>query len=103
MTYHQILKRPPGWISRIGDEVKARSGRTTVCTLQAVPLYLDGLHAREARSPTLSIEEFRETVEEVGGSTVDGVVFFLWSDFLNQVLVDKDSRRLDVIRAARRA
>lgn len=102
MTYHQILKRPTEWIGHIGDEVKARSGRTTVCTLQAVPLYLDGMHAREGRAPSLSLEEFRDAVEAARSSSVDGVVFFVWSDFLNQVLVDKDTSRLDVIRAARR-
>ena len=50
MAYHQILKRPPEWIPRIGEEVKTRTGRTVVCTLQAVPLYVDGMHAKEKRA-----------------------------------------------------
>jgi hypothetical protein len=39
MSYHQILKRPPQWISRTTEEVKARRGRTDVCAL----LYSEGL------------------------------------------------------------
>lgn len=100
MTYHQILKRPTSWLPQIGEEVKNRSGRKTVCTLQARPLYLDGIHARENRSPTLSFEEFAEAVSAVEQSTVDGIVVFVWSDLLEEVLNQNDTRRVDAIRAA---
>jgi len=100
MTYHQILKRPVGWIPRIGEEVRRRSGRTTVCTLQARPLYLDGLYARDRRSPTLDPGEFAEAVRAVEGSGVDGVVVFVWSDLLEEVLRNNDTRRVDALRAA---
>lgn len=101
MTYHQILKRPTDWIPQIGSEVKARSGRKTVCTLQATPLYLEGMHAAENRSPTLDVEEFGRAVQSVAAAQdVDGVVVFLWSDFLGQVYHHNDSRRVDILRAA---
>ena len=99
MAYHQILRRPPEWIPRIGEEVKARTGRTTVCTLQAVPLYLDGMHAKEKRSRTLEAREFERATELVAQSGVDGMVFFIWTDFLRQLLDQGDSSRVDVIRS----
>jgi hypothetical protein len=98
MAYHQILKRPPAWIPHIGEEVKARTGRTTVCTLQAVPLYLDGIHTKERRAQTLDAEEFARATGLVAKSNVDGAVFFIWTDFLRQLLSQGDSSRVDVIR-----
>jgi hypothetical protein len=102
MTYHQILKRPSSWIGDIANEVKSRTDRTTVCTLQAAPLYLNGLHAGEGRTATLSVEDFQDCIEAVEASEADGAVFFVWSDFLRQLLTDGDSRRVDIIRAATR-
>lgn len=101
MTYHQILKRPVEWIPQIGGEVKRRSGRKTVCTLQAEPLYLHGMHAAEKRSTSLDFAEFERAVNAVeANSDIDGIVVFLWTDFLHQVYNLKDSRRIDLIRAA---
>lgn len=101
MTYHQILKRPVEWIPQIGREVKTRSGRKTVCTLQAAPLYLDGIHAKENRSRTLDVEEFKRAVYAAEATPeVDGVVVFLWSDFLHQVYNLSDTRRIDILRDA---
>lgn len=102
MTYHQILKRPASWIGDIANEVKSRSHRTTVCTLQAAPLYLNGIHASEERAATLSVEEFRDCIAAVEASEADGAVFFVWSDFLRQLSENGDSRRVDVIRAIAR-
>ncbi|MDH4136225.1 MAG: hypothetical protein OEW09_05840 [Anaerolineae bacterium] len=100
MTYHQILRRPASWIPQIGEEVKNRSGRKTVCTLQARPLYLDGIYAKDNRSPTLDAEEFAEAVGVVANSNLDGIVVFVWSDLLEEVLKQNDTRRVDAIRAA---
>lgn len=102
MTYHQILKRPTGWIPQIGQEVKLRSSRRTVCTLQAAPLYLHGMHAVENRSQTLGVEEFERAVDAVEAlDAIDGIVVFLWTDFLDQVYNQKDTRRIDIIRRAK--
>ena len=102
MTYHQILKRPTSWLPWIGEEMKARSGRKTVCTLQARPLYLEGIYADAGRSPTLDAEEFAEAVDALADSKVDGVVVFVWSDLLEETLRQNDTRRVDAIRAAAR-
>ena len=99
MAYHQILKRPPEWISRIGEEIKARTERTTVCTLQAVPLYLDGMHAKENRARILDAKEFERAIRLVANSSVDGMVFFIWTDFLRQLLDRGDTSRVDIIRS----
>jgi hypothetical protein len=100
MTYHQILKRPTGWIPQAGMEVKKRSGRRTVCTIQARPLYLSGIHARSSRSPTLDEEEFAEAANAVESSGLDGIVVFVWSDLLEDVLEQNNRKRVDAIRAA---
>ncbi|MFM9941794.1 MAG: hypothetical protein ACKVP7_20100 [Hyphomicrobiaceae bacterium] len=103
MTYHQILKRGADWPAAIGAQIKARTGRTTVCTLQAAPLYLDGMHAGEDRSRSLDAMELASVSGQVAQSTVDGQVFFLWSDFLRQTLEQSDTSRVDVIRRLARA
>jgi hypothetical protein len=98
MTYHQILRRPASWIPQTAQEVKDRSGCKTVCTLQAKPLYLDGIYAQDRRSPTLDAEEFAQAVNMVDNSRVDGVVVFVWSDLLQEALEEKDTRRVDALR-----
>jgi hypothetical protein len=105
MAYHQILDRPVEWVPRIGEEVKARSGRTTICTLQATPLYLDGMHVAEHRAKSLTARDLEHAGNLVMDSTIDGLVFFIWTDFLQQVRGLRDNSRVDIIRrlAARRS
>jgi len=103
MTYHQILKRPVDWIAEIGREVKLRSERTTVCTLQGEPLYLDGMHASYGRKQTIDIKEFESAVATVvNEKTIDGLVLFTWADLLKQVYVNQDNRKVDILKAAAR-
>ena len=97
MTYHQILKRPISWIPQIGQEVKQRTGKKTVCTIQAEPLYLHGIHESENRAPTLSADEFENAVSAVEGASLDGVVVFIWSDLLRFALKQNDLQRRDVL------
>jgi hypothetical protein len=100
MTYHQILKRPVDWIPTIGKEVKRRTGKKTVCTLQVEPLYLEGMHVVEARASTIDSTEFSQAVNAVESGNLDGVVVFVWSDLLKRALQDKDTTRIDALRAA---
>jgi hypothetical protein len=58
------------------------------------------MYAKDNRSPMLSAEEFAEAVDAVEHSSVDGVVVFVWSDLLEEVLRQGDTRRVDAIRAA---
>lgn len=101
MAYHQILMRPVDWIAAIGEEVKTRSGKTTVCTLQGDPLYLDGMHASYNRKKSIDIDEFEKAVQAVvDTSCIDGMVLFTWADLLKQVYVDHDPRKVDILKAA---
>jgi len=70
--------------------------------LQAVPLYLDGMHAKENRARTLDAKEFERAIRLVTNSSVDGIVFFIWTDFLRQLLDQGDTSRVDIIRSVRR-
>jgi hypothetical protein len=100
MTYHQIQRRPVDWIPRAGMEVKQRSGRKTVCTIQARPLYLDGIYASDGRSPTLDAQEFAQAIGAVEAAGLDGIVVFIWSDLLAAALDQADISRIDAMRAA---
>jgi hypothetical protein len=100
MTYHQILKRPVDWIPAIGQEVKQRTGKKTLCTLQAEPLYLDGMHKIEGRKTTIDKEEFTQAVNAVESANLDGVVVFVWSDLLKNAFVDKDLSRIEALQSA---
>jgi hypothetical protein len=102
MTYHQILKRSTGWIAKVGEHVKSRTGRKTVCTVQARPLYLDGIHAIENRSSTISANEFAMAVQAIETSDLDGVAVFVWSDLLENTLKENDESKLEALRSAAR-
>ena len=91
MTYHQILKRPLEWIPLMANEVKERTGREVLCTLQAKPLYLDGMHRSAGRRRELPIEEFSAALAQARASKADGVVVFIWSDFLQLIVQDETS------------
>lgn len=84
MTYHQILKRPPSWIPTITAEVKERSGKPVICTVQVEPLYTEGYHAPAHRNPVLGPEEFEQSLDAAANSVADGAMVFAWTDFLNQ-------------------
>jgi len=99
MTYHQILKRPTQWVREIGEEVKQRSGRKTTCTIQARPLYVDGMHANRGRKTDLNVAEFEALVSEAASSDlIDGVNVFMWADFLNQVYEDHNHQYIDILK-----
>jgi hypothetical protein len=101
MTYHQILKRPVDWMAEAGAEVKARSKRKTVCTIQAEPLYLEGMHSREKRSPIIGDNEFREAVDLIEAEGLDGVVVFVWSDLLKDVFLNKNHNKIEALSTAK--
>jgi hypothetical protein len=102
MAYHQILRRSPAWVAEIGQEVKRRTARTTVCTVQAQALYLEGMHAGAGRQREIGLREFAETVRHVEHSPIDGVVFFTLTDFLKQIHGSRDRSRFDILRSFRR-
>jgi hypothetical protein len=82
MAYHQILRKDAQWPAEVAGDIKRRSGQRTVCTIQAKPLYLDGMHAGRGRSSTLDAAEFRRAVDAVEKSEIDGLCLFTFDDFL---------------------
>ncbi len=82
MAYHQILRQPAKWPTAVSEDIKRRSGSRTICTLQARPLYVDGVHAGRGRSVTLDATEFSNAVDALEASSVDGLCVFTFSDFL---------------------
>jgi hypothetical protein len=97
MTYHQILKRRVGWIGSRGSQVKAITGKPTFCTVQARPLYLDGMHAVENRHPELSPDEFQRAVQSARQAGVDGVIVFTLTDLLREALGERDMRKVNAL------
>lgn len=102
MAYHQILGRDVPWITQIAREVKQAVQKPVLVTVQAKPLYLDGMHARRGRKETLPYEEFVQALDAVRSAGADGFVVFTWSDFLHRGLVDKDLRYIEEIRLVTR-
>lgn len=102
MGYHQILGQDVPWIGRIAREIKQTVQKPVLVTVQAKPLYVDGVHAGRGRRQTLPFEEFVLALDAVRSSGADGVIIFTWSDFLRQVLAERDTRYIDAIRRVTR-
>jgi len=97
MGYHQILKQPVSWIAQAGRYFKEATGKKVVCTVQAKPLYLEGMHAGKGRAESITPEEFSMALNDIRQSGLDGVVVFTWSDFLEQKLVEHETVFTDMI------
>lgn len=82
MSYHQILGRDPVWPSAIGGDIKSRTERKVICTLQARALYINGMHAGRGRSTKISADEFRRAVDALETGPVDGICVFTFSQLL---------------------
>lgn len=102
MAYHQILKRDEAWPAAVAANIKARSGRATVCTLQGAALYLDGMHAGRGRAEHIGLEVFLRAVNLVEATDVDGICVFTFTDFLGMRGTDEGERRIARLRAFRR-
>lgn len=102
MAYHQILRRDTSWPGKIGTDVKRRSGKTTVCTLQGSALYLDGMHANRGRKETLTTDEFVECVNGVEASEADGICVFTFTDFLRMRHTVDGRNRIERLKSFRR-
>jgi hypothetical protein len=82
MSYHQILRRDAVWPAAVGSDIKSRTNKLVICTIQAKALYLDGMHAGRGRSARISADEFRQSVEELEACPVDGMCVFTFSQLL---------------------
>jgi len=84
MAYHQILARPPAWPAAVAADIKARSGRRAICTLQGRALYLDGMHAGNGRESELTAAAFGQALDALEPTAVDGVCVFTFTDLLDR-------------------
>jgi hypothetical protein len=83
MTYLQILHRPDSWLESVMAEARAQAPqRAMLCTLQVAPLYTEGIHAGRGRLPGISAEEMSATARAALAAGADGLVFYHWTDFL---------------------
>ena len=93
MAYHQIMRQDATWAAAVATDIHHRGRRRTLCTIQARPLYLDGMHAGRGRSPTLGADEFARCGDAVEASPVDGLCLFTFADFL-ALRESADGRRM---------
>jgi len=84
MTYLQILNRPISWLEEVIADARRQLSAATqiVCTLQVSPLYVDGLHADRRRTEQISALQLREASLAALRAGADGLVFYHWTDFL---------------------
>ncbi len=84
MTYLQILNRLASWIRDAVADARALAGTSAeiVTTLQVAPLYTEGIHAPRRRNTEISADDLLEAGTVALDSGVDGLVFYHWTDFL---------------------
>lgn len=85
MTYLQILHRPASWIREVVADARAQIGpdNRIVTTLQVAPLYTEGIHAARRRPHDVTADDLLEAGNVALESGVDGLVFYHWTDFLD--------------------
>ena len=103
MTYHQILRRDAAWPAAVGSDIKSRTSRQVICTLQAEALYLEDMHAGRGRSAKISADEFERAVDEVEKSAVDGMCVFTFSQLLGMRETSEGRRMMERLGRFRRA
>ena len=102
MAYHQILARPPSWPASVATNIKQRSGRKAICTLQARALYLEGMHAGKGRTSDLTSQELEAALNALEAASVDGVCIFTFTDLLDLRASEKGLAMLAALSAFRR-
>jgi hypothetical protein len=84
MTYHQVIKRPPSFITAIATEFAARTSRPVHCTVFTRPRYLDGVYRADGRRPAIPPDEIAAVLEAVAASPAAGVLL-RWEDYLEDL------------------
>jgi len=103
MSYHQILRRDAAWPAALGSDIKRRTDRQVICTVQAQALYLDGMHAGRGRNATISADEFECAVDELEKSAVDGMCVFTFSQLLERRGTEDGQKMVERLKRFRRA
>lgn len=94
MTYLQILNRPVSWIgTALADARRAVPPDTElVCTLQVAPLYTSGVHVHRNRAPQITAGDLEAAGNLALDQGADGLVFYHWTDFLDDEAAGGDKR-----------
>ncbi len=83
MFYHQIQRRDPTpWITSLVQEARPRFRGNLLACLQTKPDYLDPIYAAGRRRPQIPPDEHLDALRAVEASPADGVMVYLWSDYL---------------------
>ena len=103
MTYLQILNRPAEWIHQVVTDARELAGADAeiVTTLQVAPLYTDGIHAPRQRPRAVTAGDLLEAGNVALDTGVDGLVFYHWTDFLEDETAGGNKR--DVLRELARS
>jgi hypothetical protein len=103
MAYHQILAKPPAWPAAVTADIKSRSGRRAICTLQARALYLEGMHADKGRETDVRAEDFARALDAIAASPADGVCVFTFTDLIDMRDTGKGRTMIEALRKFRYA
>ncbi|MBI3458159.1 MAG: hypothetical protein HY002_20490 [Candidatus Rokubacteria bacterium] len=95
MTYHQVLKRQPSFITEVGNEARIQTAKPIYCTVFTRPRYLDGVYKQDGRHPSITAGEVAAVLEAVAASQADGVVL-RWEDYLEDLRAT-DNTKLRVL------
>ncbi len=103
MTYLQILHRPASWVRDAVTDARAQVAETStiVTTMQVAPLYTEGIHAPRKRPPDVTADDLLEAGMTALDAGVDGLVFYHWTDFLDDEAAG--GRKRDVLRQLARS
>lgn len=91
MTYHQVLKRPPPFITQVANEAKAQTAKRIYCTVFTRPRYLEGVYEPDRRHPSITADEVAAVLQAVADSRADGVVL-RWEDYLEDLRTPDDGK-----------
>jgi hypothetical protein len=83
MTYLQILARGDDWLVPVlADARRLAPENPLLCTLQAAPLYTEGIHAGRGRATEITPDQLDRSARAALAAGADGLVFYHWTDFL---------------------
>jgi hypothetical protein len=89
MTYHQVLRREPPFITEVATEAKTRTAKRVYCTVFTRPRYLDGVYRPDGCRSTITSDEVAAVLQAVADSPADGLVF-RWEDYLEDLRAADD-------------
>ena len=85
MTYHQIVRQDAAWPAAVAEHIRKVSGQAAIATVQASPLYLEGMHTGMGRNPTLDAEEFSRMLDPLETAEIEGICVFTLTELMNRM------------------